>query len=182
MSIWDLVVPCIFKFFQMQSWRSMELSFAKPFPAKHLPSPRNPSFSYPEAFQVPPDSHPVRKKCCFGGGSYLQRNRNWLQILDIFCRGNLRVFLEPFFLRRSCRLLNVMYIYIYLYFCWFQHSIRFFQIGQIWAQRLRKRWKAETGNYRICQIFGGRSGRYEGVSIKCRSWLVIVRSHVSNEK
>lgn len=146
MSIWDLVVPCIFKFFQMQSWRSMELSFAKPFPAKHLPSPRNPSFSYPEAFQVPPDSHPVRKKCCFGGGSYLQRNRNWLQILDIFCRGNLRVFLEPFFLRRSCRLLNVMYIYISLFLL----VSTFNQILSNWSNLSTKTQKAlESGNWKL---------------------------------
>ena len=91
-----------------------------------------------------------------------------------------RYFWSPFFLRRSCRLLNVMYIYIYLFLLVSTFN-QIFQIGQIWTQRLRKRWEAETGNYRICQIFGGRSGRYEGVSIKCRSWLVIVRSHVSNE-
>ena len=94
-----------------------------------------------------------------------------------------RYFWSPGFWRRSCRLLlSCIYIYdICMHVCWFQHSIKFFPIGQIWTQRLRKCWKAETGNYRICQIFGGRSGRYEGVSIKCRSWLVIVRSHVSNE-
>ena len=133
MSIWDLVVPCIFKCFQMQSWWSWVLP---PFPAKHLPSPRNPSFSYPEAFQVPPDSHPVRKKCCFGGGSYLQRNRNWLQILDMFCSGNLQVFLEPFFLRRSCRLLNVMYI--------------FNQILSNWSNLNTKTQKVlESGNWKL---------------------------------